>query len=113
MRPLCFALLTVLTAACAPLRPGINAYEAGRYADARRELAEVRDRAPRWSEGRRARFELYRGLTDLALGDAPRAYVRLRRVGTALDRDPTVLEASDRARFGEAWQSLGLLPGER
>jgi hypothetical protein len=95
------------------MKPGLNAYEAGRYADARRELQEVRERAPRWSERRRVRFELYRGLADLALGDAARAYVRLGRVQGALDRDPTVLVASDRARLSEAWQSLGLLPGER
>lgn len=95
------------------LERGIQSYENARFADALAELERTLAGAPRLSRSDWARYALYRGLTELALGNASVAYGWLVRAQVAVDRQPSLLGPEDRARLGAAWRSLGLMPAQR
>ena len=90
---------------------GIDAYEQGRYPEA---LAALRH----WERSRGAevvndaRYALYRGLTELALGNAAEAHLWLSVTQELLAKDPDALDRHDRGRLAAAWQTLGKMPAQ-
>jgi hypothetical protein len=93
-----------------PLSASIEAYGQARYPDAAEELRAVDEGALRPPQ--RARFELFAGLNDLALGNLLPASCHLSRARALLERRPSVLDADDQARLFAAWRALGRRPGE-
>jgi tetratricopeptide (TPR) repeat protein len=95
------------------LERGLQHYENGRFGEALTEFERAEATLPCLSRSDEARYTLYRGLTELALGNANAARAWLLRTQRALEREPPVLEGPERARLASAWQSLGLLPAQR
>ena len=99
---------------CTGTAAGIDAYDQGRYPEALSALRQVEA-----GQGERvaelvndARYALYRGLTELAVGNAPAAYLWLSATKEALAKDPEALDRSDRGRLDAAWQTLGKMPAQ-
>lgn len=106
--PLVVPLLLSLTTGCAPFRDDAAAlFDRGRYGEAMDELAREERSAERYEARPRARYALYRGLTHLALGDAPATDRWLSEAKSRFDDDPRCLSPSDAGRLLDAWQSLG------
>jgi hypothetical protein len=101
-----------LVACGGSLGDAMAAFDQGRYPDAvgdfRRAEADFGD----WSEARRARYALYRGLTHLAVGDARQADRWLSYAKRSFDRDPALFTHSERGRLLAAWRSMGRMEGE-
>jgi hypothetical protein len=93
-----------------PLSASIEAYGQARYPDAAEGLRAVDEGA--LGAAQRARFELFSGLNDLALGNLAPAACHLSRARAMLERRPSVLDANDQARLFAAWRALGRRPGE-
>jgi hypothetical protein len=107
MRRLLLAFVLSVTA-CASFRDDpASLLDRGRYGEALDELRADEREADRYSPDRRARYALYRGLTHLALGDAPETDRWLTEAKSRFDADPRCLSASDAGRLIDAWQSLG------
>jgi len=87
----------------------IDAYDQGRYPEALTALRRV-ERARGSAVVNDTRYALYRGLTELALGNAPRAHVWLSMAKEGLARHPEALDRFDRGRLDAAWRSLGKMP---
>lgn len=113
-RVLFAALLSLGGASCsaAALGRGIDDYQKARYPEALGALQELEQRQHCLTRAERARWFLYRGLIELALGDAWQAHRYLSSVKRLLERDPTLLDRADRGRLSSAWRSLGKMPGE-
>ena len=100
-----FVLATVATslAGCASaFTEGIGAYDHGRYPEALEALSVVEPDAASWSEERRARYALYRGLVHLALGDPESTRRWLGEAQRAFDQDPRILTEEDAGRLHAA-----------
>lgn len=111
----CFALpaLFVLLSASGCHSSFDGGVAAFHHADYPRAARELRDAAVEGvPEADEPRYDLYVGLTHLALGNAGPAVIHLRRARARLDRDPTYFSLAERARIFSAWQSLGKMPGE-
>lgn len=107
------ALALVLLVGCSgPQARAIHAFDEARYPEALGELRRLEPAAADWSEKRRTRYALYRGLTHLAVGDARAAHRWLRRAKHAWERRPELLDHDERGRLLAAWRSLGLMAGE-
>jgi hypothetical protein len=88
------------------LAGAVDAFEEARYPDAVESLrASV--------EPGNARYALYRGLSELAVGNARSADAWLRRAWQAADRDPYVFSEEEHGRLVAAWRSMGKMPAER
>jgi hypothetical protein len=110
---LVLGVILLLAVGCgAPFGDALNAFDAGRYADAAAELARLERQSASFSQRDHARYALYRGLTHLALGEANRADRWLCRVKTLLARNAELLDDGERGRFRAAWRSMGRMPGE-
>jgi hypothetical protein len=94
------------------LGPGIKAFEQAKYPEALRELEHGAEQFPGRDPREAARYALYRGLTHLALGNAPLAEHWLARVRTMTARDSALLDADERGRLHAAWRSMGHMPGD-
>ena len=112
-RRLAFALLAAgLLLGCAgPLAHAERDYEKAHYPMALRELRALEREARGYGPKEQTRYALYRGLAELALGDARLAHRWLGQARRADLAEPT-LGDRDRARLYAAWRSLGLMPGE-
>ena len=97
--------------ACTGTATGIDAYHQGRYPEALSALYQV-ERSRGAEVVNDARYTLYRGLTELAVGNAPAAYLWLSATKEALAQDPEALDPSDRGRLAAAWQTLGKMPAQ-
>lgn len=105
----CFGVCS--TAGCqSALGGGIDAFHHADYPNAARELRTAANEGVALAEA--PRYELYTGLTHLALGNADRAIVHLSRARVTLDRDPMYFSAIERARLLSAWRALGRMPGQ-
>lgn len=106
-------LLGCLAFGCgSSLAPALEEFEAGRLPQALGELRRLEPGLSAEGEADRARYGLYRGLTELALGDVLAADRWLGPVKRALDQNPRLLDASERGRLLAAWHSMGRMPGE-
>jgi hypothetical protein len=106
-------LLACLPCCCGPsLAPALEEFEAGRLPQALGELRRLEPGLAAAGEADRARYGLYRGLTELALGDARAAERWLTSVKRSLDQDPGLLNATERGQLFAAWRSMGRMPGE-
>jgi hypothetical protein len=104
---------SLLQGGCAsPLAQGVAEYEAGRVTSALRRLQHLGAFVPRLPPGEHARYALYRGLSHLTLGDAVRAERWLMPLKHAVDREPSLLDLSDRTRLFAALDAMGHLPGD-
>jgi len=97
--------------ACTGTAGGIDAFDQGRYPEALSVLRQLE------SSGGTAlvkdpRYTLYRGLTELAVGNAPAAYLWLSATKETLAHDPEALDPSERGRLDAAWQTLGKMPAQ-
>jgi hypothetical protein len=104
-------LVALLSTSCqSALGAGMDAFDHANYPHAARELRRaaaegvVQDDAPR--------YNLYTGLTHLALGDAERASIHLTRAHAAMVSSPTHFTKSERASLLSAWRALGRMPGQ-
>lgn len=109
------AILTTfcsLVSGCAgSISNAVDAYDQGRYPEALQALGELeRSRGPDLAHD--ARYTLYRGLCELALGNALRAYIWLSATKEALAQNLEALDPHDQARLAAAWQSLGKMPAQ-
>ncbi len=91
---------------------GVSQYDAGRYPEALASLTRLQSQGGRIRANEQGRYALYRGLSELALGNACEAYRWLSATKALLERDPRALDRGERGRLGAAWQSLGKMPGE-
>jgi len=88
------------------LGSAVEAYAEARYPDAVESLRASAD-------PENARYALYRGLSELAVGNARSADTWLRRAWQAADRDPDVFSEEEHGRLVAAWRSMGRMPAER
>jgi hypothetical protein len=93
-----------------PLSGGIRAFEESRFVEAASELRAAhpdsldRDELARWA--------LYLGLSELALGNLHNALPRLCSARAVLERHPDALSLSERGALESAWRALGKMPAE-
>lgn len=101
-------------ASCTPSGFGraVDQYQAARYPEALALLRQVEAEQRAWAAGPRLRYALYRGLAELAVGNAPSAHSWLSTAKRMHALDPGLLSFSDRGRLDAAWQSLGKMPGQ-
>lgn len=106
------ASLLMLVAGCSgPLGAARRDFDRGRYPQALGELRALETEARDWEGVDAARYALYRGLTELALGDATRAHAWLLRARNLAAADESLLTPAEIGRLGAAWAALGLMPG--
>ncbi|HEY6722996.1 MAG TPA: hypothetical protein VI197_03160 [Polyangiaceae bacterium] len=114
-RPLVASVLAVcswLVSACTgATAAAIDAYDQGRYPEALAALRRL-EQARGAAIASDTRYTLYRGLTELALGNAARAHVWLSAAKEGLARDPEALDRFDRGRLEAAWRTLGKMPAQ-
>ena len=106
-------LLLLQTLACGgAYRQGLGAFDEGRYPDAVGEFRRSEADFPNWSESKRIRYALYRGLSHLAVGDARETDRWLGYAKSAFDRHPDAFTNEERGRLLAAWRTIGRMPGE-
>jgi hypothetical protein len=114
-RPLIAGMLAICSwfaSACAGATSrAIDAYDQGRYPEALTALRQL-ERARGAAIANDTRYALYRGLTELALGNASRAHVWLSAAKEGLAEDPEALDRFDRGRLEAAWRTLGKMPAQ-
>ncbi len=102
-----FLGVSVGASSCRPkLKSAIDAYAEARYPEAVESLRATADPG-------NARYALYRGLSELAVGNARSADTWLGRAWEAADRDPDVFSEQERGRLVAAWRAMGRMPAER
>lgn len=103
----------LLAGGCAsPLSAAVNELEAGQSPRALARLRALGPNLEALTADQRVRYALYRGLTHLALGDAPSADLWLCRARAATARDPLLLSVEDRSRLLAGLRAVGRMPGE-
>lgn len=102
--------LLLLTSCQSALGSGMEAYHHADYPSAARDLRKAEAQGVDAEDA--PRYDLYAGLTHLALGNADRAVVHLGRARIALDAHPTYFSVAERARLQSAWRALGRMPGQ-
>jgi hypothetical protein len=108
---LALAAASLVLGCGSPLQPALDAFEAGRLPDAAREFRALEPDFVHLSAHDQARYALFRGLTELSLGDARRADAWLGPLKAALDAEPRTLSAAERGALLAAWRSMGRMPG--
>jgi hypothetical protein len=106
------SLLWTTSCVSSSFGPALDQYAAGRYPEALALLRRAEPEQRAWPAGTRLRYALYRGLAELAVGNARSA---LHWLSTAKRMDalnPEHLAVSDRGRLDAAWHSLGKMPGQ-
>jgi hypothetical protein len=95
-----------------PLGSAIDAFQAGRLPEAARDLRSLATRAERFEGHELWRYALYRGLTELSLGDIERAERYLIPLKRQIDSEPQALSDAERGALFAAFRSMGRMPGE-
>ena len=90
----------------------LEAFHDGRLPEAAAELRALELAYRAENEPERARYALYRGLTELGLGNAVMAEHWLALAWRADSADPHCFDAHEHGALLSAWRSLGRLPGE-
>lgn len=104
------ALLLLNSACQSALGSAVNAFHHADYPMAAREFRAAAAFGVESEDV--ARFDLYVGLTHLALGNAHLAARHLERARRVLDTDPDYFSKPERARLMSAWRALGKMPGQ-
>jgi hypothetical protein len=94
------------------LGQAVDELEAGRHPEAARRFRALEAELHELEPSERLRYALYRGLNDLALGDAQSAARWLDPVKRTVDAEPLALTDAERGRLFAAWRSMGRMPGE-
>jgi hypothetical protein len=94
------------------LADGVVEYEQARYPEALSTLRQLEGNVATFSPERQARYALYRGLSELSLGNACDAYHWLSKGQRLLRSRPILLDRADRGRLEAAWRALGKMPGQ-
>jgi hypothetical protein len=94
------------------LGSALEAFHDGRLPQAAAELRSVEVEMGTAPAREQARYALYRGLTELGLGNARVAERWLAQAWHADASDPHVFDAKEHGELLAAWRSLGHLPGE-
>jgi hypothetical protein len=95
-------LLASLAACGGALAEGTSQFDKGSYPEAKQTLAAAENDSRSWSDAKRARYALYRGLTLGAVGDRAGAGVWLREAKAIEDANPGSLapEQAERLHLG-------------
>lgn len=99
------ALILGLVACGGPLSDGKSEFRAGHYPRAKQIFASIEDESRAYDERDRATYDLYRGLTLLALGDKGHAGSWLREAKAIEDTRPGTLDPEDTLRLKTALES--------
>jgi len=91
--------LCTLAACGGALAEGQSQFDRGSYPAAKQTFAAAENESRAWSETKRARFALYRGLTLGALGDQAQAGVWLREAKSIEDGHPGSLTPEEAQRL--------------
>jgi len=94
------------------LSAALQAFHDGRLPAAATALRALEPTLAEESPRDQARYALYRGLTELGLGNAHAAERWLESAWRADSRDPRLFDAREHGQLLSAWRSLGHLPGE-
>jgi hypothetical protein len=78
----------------------------GRYPEAKQALLSLEAESRTWTDGKRAEYALYRGLTHAALGDREQAGVWLREAKAIEDTHAGSLSRDDSQRLQVAVDGL-------
>lgn len=90
---------------------GVDDYNQGRYPEALSELRREEALAgPALLDD--AHYTLYRGLTELAVGNVGEAHAWLSITRELVAAHPRRLSPADRGRLDSAWRTLGRMPGQ-
>jgi hypothetical protein len=100
--PMLLLALACLAACGGPLADGESQFKKGQYPQAKQTFASIESQSRSYSDGPRAEYALYRGLTLSALGDRAQAGVWLREAKAIADTNPGSLEHEDALRLKEA-----------
>lgn len=110
-RALASGAVLLLSSACqSALGSAVSAFDHADYPLAAREFRAAA--ALGVDSEQAARFDLYAGLTHLALGNADLAARHLERARHVLDTEPGYFSKQERARLMSAWRALGKMPGQ-
>ena len=96
----------------AGLSHALEAFHDGRLPAAAAELRALEGSYADENDRERARYALYRGLTELGLGNVVVAERWLALAWRADAADARCFDARDHGALLSAWRSLGRLPGE-
>jgi hypothetical protein len=100
MRVLAVIMLCSSMVACGgALAEGQSQFDKGRYPEAKQTFAAAEAESRTWSDERRARYALYRGLTLGALGDRAQAGVWLHEAKAIEATHPGSLSTEDAQRL--------------
>lgn len=113
MRRLCVVLGICLAAGCAPTGGAEQLFAEARYPEARHAFQRLERNYRRFDARDRARYALYRGLCELALGHAPLADLWLSRAVELSRADRDLYSASEYGQLEAARRSMGHMPGDR
>ncbi|HET9929083.1 MAG TPA: hypothetical protein VFQ35_00265 [Polyangiaceae bacterium] len=102
----------VLLGCASRLGSAMDAFEAGRLPEAAAEFRSLEPQFPRLGERDQARYALFFGLTELALGDLDGAERWLLPLKVAVEHDPLRLSDAERGALFAALRSTGRMPGE-
>ena len=106
------ATALLLVGCVSRLDAALDAFEAGRLPDAAAEFRALEPTLPALGPREQARYALFFGLTELALGDLAAAERWLLPLKAAVETDPLKLSDAERGALFAALRSTGRLPGE-
>lgn len=109
----CLALLLPCLVGChSLLDDALDSYADGRYPSAAAQFRAAEATSRGLPPAQLARYALYRGLTHLALGDAPAAARWVGYAKQCAERDPGLFDDQQQGALLAAWRSMGHMPGE-
>lgn len=112
MRLALLALPLGLLACSSPLSRAHSAFDEGRYPDAAAEYRALAGGVARLEQRELFEYALYRGLSQLALGDAVPARRWLGLAKRLVDACPALATDDERGSLMAAWRSMGFMPGD-
>lgn len=106
------AIALLLPGCVSRVGSAVDAFEAGHLPDAAAEFRALEREFPKLTNRDQARYALFFGLTELALGDLNRAERWLLPLKAIVERDPERLSDTERGALFAALRSTGRMPGE-
>ena len=106
-------LLSVLIFGCSsPLTDARTSFDEARYPDAVAEYRALRPELASLSRAELFQYALFRGLSQLALGDAKPAQHWLLVAKRLSEASPGLASREDEGRLLSAWRSMGHMDGD-
>lgn len=110
---LALAMLPLWLLACSsPLSEAQSAFDEGRYPEAVAEYRALASQVGGFEQKELFEYALYRGLAQLALGDAQPARRWLGLAKRLADACPALANDDQRGSLMAAWRSMGFMPGQ-